>query len=568
MLRLKTGQPLFSVQHLRKAFGERVILADVTFWIYPGDRLGILGFNGAGKTTLMRILSGKEKEFEGICAPAVSDLRVGIVDQEPQLDQTKTVRQNIDESVKEIHQLLAYYDTLNDKFAEMASMSESEANKLSEEHSQVTDELEAKQAWDLDRRIERAMIALRLPPPDSSVVHLSGGERRRVALCQVLMAHPDLLILDEPTNHLDTETVEWLEEYLKNYTGTYILVTHDRYFLDNVANRMLELDRGVIRSYKGNYSDYLAQKAQEEKIKDREDSKRESLLQRELEWVRTTPAARRKKSIARLKNFDKLEQEVRDARDLRTEVELEIPPGPRLGDRVIWIENLSKSYGEKVLFKDLTLEIPRGGILGVTGGNGLGKTTLIKILQGLEKPDSGSVGVGKNTKMCYIDQTRDTLDPKQTVYESIDEGNNFVDLGKRQLSMRHYLTRFNFKGPIQQTLVGALSGGERNRVMLAKQLKIGGNLLIFDEPTNDLDLETLRILEEALQEFPGSAIIITHDRYFLDRVATHILAFEGDGKVYFSEGSYGMYKERKLEREQEGGSGYVSKKSKHTKMLE
>ncbi|MEK7485336.1 MAG: ATP-binding cassette domain-containing protein, partial [Planctomycetota bacterium] len=365
-----------------------------------------------------------------------------------------------------------------------------------------------------------------------------------------------------------TETVEWLEEYLKNYTGTYILVTHDRYFLDNVANRMLELDRGVIRSYKGNYSDYLAQKAQEEKIKDREDSKRESLLQRELEWVRTTPAARRKKSIARLKNFDKLEQEVRDARDLRTEVELEIPPGPRLGDRVIWIENLSKSYGEKVLFKDLTLEIPRGGILGVTGGNGLGKTTLIKILQGLEKPDSGSVGVGKNTKMCYIDQTRDTLDPKQTVYESIDEGNNFVDLGKRQLSMRHYLTRFNFKGPIQQTLVGALSGGERNRVMLAKQLKIGGNLLIFDEPTNDLDLETLRILEEALQEFPGSAIIITHDRYFLDRVATHILAFEGDGKVYFSEGSYGMYKERKLEREQEGGSGYVSKKSKHTKMLE
>lgn len=567
MLHLKPGQPLFSIQNLKKAYGDNVVLADITFWIYPGDRIGILGYNGVGKSTLMKILSGQEKEFEGICAPAAPDLQVGIVDQEPRLDPTKTVRENIDDAVKDIHTLLKRFDELNEKMADVSSMPEEEADKFNTEYSQVMDELEAKQAWDLDRRIERAMIALRLPPADSAVTHLSGGEKRRVSLCKVLMSHPDLLILDEPTNHLDTDTVEWLEEYLRNYTGTYILVTHDRYFLDNVANRMLEIDKGRIKSYKGNYSNFLEQKETERNIKAREDSKLEDLLKRELEWVRSTPAARRKKSASRMKSFEQLEQQVRDSRDLRTDVVLEIPPGPRLGDRVIWTENLTKSYGEKLLFKDLNFEVPRGGILGITGGNGLGKTTLIKILQGIEKADSGTIGIGKNTKICYVDQTRDTLDPNLSVYEAISEGNDYVELGKRQLSMRHYLTRFNFKGPMQQILVGALSGGERNRVLLAKQLKIGGNLLVFDEPTNDLDLDTLRILEEGLTEFPGSAIIITHDRYFLDRIATHILAFEGDGEVHFNEGSYSMYKERKKERDKETGVHSSSKKSKHTKMV-
>jgi sulfate-transporting ATPase len=567
MLHLKPGQPLYSIQHLKKTFGDRVLLEDVTFWIYPGDRIGILGYNGVGKSTLMKILSRQDLQYEGSCAPATPDLKVGCVEQEPQLDPSKTVRESIDIAVEATYKLLKYYDELNEKMADINSLSPEDAEAFNAEYSSIMDELEAKDAWDIERRIERAMIALRLPPPTALIQHLSGGEKRRVALCQVLMSHPDLLILDEPTNHLDTETVEWLEEYLRNYTGTYILVTHDRYFLDNVANRMLELDRGRIQSYKGNYSDFLEQKEREREIKARGDSKREDLLAQELEWVRSTPAARRTKSAARMRNFEKLEQEVRDARDTRGELFLEIPPGPRLGGRVIWVEELSKSYGDKVLFKNLTFEVPRGGILGITGANGLGKSTLIKILMGTEKPDSGIVGIGKNTSFCYIDQTRDTLDPEKTVFEEISQGDEWVNLGKKQIPIRNYLTRFLFKGSLQQALVKTLSGGERNRVLLAKQLRFGGNVLVFDEPTNDLDLQTLRILEEGLLGFPGSAIVITHDRYFLDRVASHILAFEGSSYVHFTEGSYEIYKERKKQRDEEAGLTYSSKKSKHTKMV-
>ncbi|MCO5167933.1 MAG: energy-dependent translational throttle protein EttA [Planctomycetes bacterium] len=580
---LKPGQPLYTLKNVRRKFGDRQILRDVTFSIYPKDRIGIVGVNGSGKSTLMKILAGGDTDFEGIVAPA-KGLTVGYVPQEPDLDPDKTVRENVEEAVADTRALLARMDEIYALYGEPEYLEdEAKMNALMEEQGEVQTTLEDRGVTDasiLDNKIEMAMEALRLPPGDRLARVLSGGEKRRVSLVRALLAHPDLLILDEPTNHLDAETIVWLENFLADYTGTYILVTHDRYFLDRVANRMLEVDHGEIRSYQGNYSDFLEQKQKQKEVRDKTDANLLKALERELEWIRSTPAARRKKSKARISAFDKLVEEA-EAIDRPLELELVLPFGPRLGGKVINVEHLTKGYGDKVLFKDLSFEIPPGAILGVTGANGLGKTTLIKIILGLEQPDGGRVDIGQTTKLCYVDQTRDTLDPNKTVYEEVSQGSEFVTIGAKQLSVRHYLARFLFTGPIQQTPVGKLSGGERNRVQLAKFLREPSNVIILDEPTNDLDLMTLRVLEEALTTFPGSAIVITHDRYFLDRVATHILAFEGrqpagpdgpDGggepSVYYCFGSWETYAERKAERDAEAGRSDPSQKFKHRKIAQ
>ena len=568
---LKPGQPLYTLKNVRRVFGDRAVLKDVTFSLYPGDRIGIVGVNGSGKSTLMKILAGADTEADGIVAPA-KGLTVGYVPQEPDLDPDKTVRENLEEAVAGTRALLRRYDEILELYQDPAYYEdEVKMAALVEEQGDVQTELEDRgvgtEAVVLDNKIEMAMEALRLPPADQLTRVLSGGERRRVSICRALLAHPDLLILDEPTNHLDAETIVWLENFLADYTGTYILVTHDRYFLDRVANRMLEVDHGEIRSYQGNYSAFLEQKQKQKEVRDKTDANLMKTLERELEWIRSTPAARRKKSKARITAFDKLVEDA-EAIDRPMELELVLPFGPRLGSKVINVEHVSKRYGDKVLLEDLSFEIPPGAILGVTGANGLGKTTLIKIILGKEQADSGRVDIGQTTKLCYVDQTRDTLDPNKTVFEEVSQGSEFVNIGAKQLSVRHYLARFLFTGAIQQTPVGKLSGGERNRVQLAKFLREPSNVIILDEPTNDLDLVTLRILEDALGAFPGSAIVITHDRYFLDRVATHILAFEGQAKVYYCFGSWETYVERKAERDAEAGRNDPSLKFKYRKIAQ
>jgi len=563
---LKPGQPILTVSNLKRKFGDRLILRDVSFSLQPGDRVGVLGVNGAGKSSLMKIVAGHDPDYEGICAPA-KGASVGYVPQEPQLDLERTVRENVEEAVAETRQHIARYEEILRRWEDPEVLeSEEKTNALLEEQGEVQDLLEHRDAMDpskLDAKIEMAMEALRLPPGDRITGVLSGGEKRRVSLCKELLAHPDLLILDEPTNHLDADTISWLENFLANYSGTYMLVTHDRYFLDRVATRMLEVNQGSIRSYEGNYTDFLTAKEQQEEIQNRTDANLLKTVARELEWIRSTPQARRTKSKARIAAYDQLVE--RASRLIPAdEIDLRIPFGPRLGSKVLSLRGVGKGYDGKTLFEGLDWDMPPGAIVGITGANGLGKTTLVNLITGREQPDSGEVDVGQNTHFCYVDQTRQELNDELTVYEEVSGGSEMIEYGDKLLSVRHYLARFLFTGAIQQTPVGSLSGGERNRVQLAKSLRQTSNFIILDEPTNDLDLMTLRVLEEALSEFPGCAIVITHDRYFLDRIATHIIGFEGDGRVEFCTGSWEMYAEQRAKRE-EGGQG-ASKAFKHRRI--
>jgi sulfate-transporting ATPase len=556
---LKPGQPIYTLKDVARRFGDRTVLSGVTFSLYPGDRVGVVGVNGAGKSTVMKILASADTEFEGACIPA-RGLTVGYVPQEPNLDPEKTVYENVLVGVEEQLGLLKRLDEIYKLYEQPEYYDDPEKlDKLGAEQTEVEAILEAKKATDeaaVLNLVEQAMSALNLPPRDRLASVCSGGEKRRVSICQILLRRPDLLILDEPTNHLDAESVLWLENYLARYDGSYILVTHDRYFLDRVANRMLEVTHGVVRSYKGNYSDYLDQKSKLKEVQDRTDANLLKALARELTWIRSTPAARRKKSKARITAFNKLQDEAEQI-ERPLELELRLPFGPRLGSKVLELRGLSKRYGDNVLLDDFSFEMPPGAIVGITGANGLGKTTLIKMILGLEEPDAGEIVHGKTTNICYVDQTRDTLDGDKTVYEEVSGGSEWISYGDKQLSIRHYLAKFLFSGSIQQTRVGRLSGGERNRVQLAKFLRKPSNFIILDEPTNDLDLITLRVLEEALETFPGCAIVITHDRYFLDRVATHILAFEGNAEIYECFGSWETYLARLKERgrKDEGGKG-------------
>jgi sulfate-transporting ATPase len=515
---------------------DHQVLKDIWLSFLPGAKIGVLGLNGSGKSTLLRIMAGQDHDYVGEAFPA-DGISIGFLEQEPKLDPTKTVLGNVEEGVSEIRALLNRYDEINAKFGE--ELSPEEMDKVLEEQGKVQDKIEAAQGWDLDSRVELAMDALRLPPPDAEVTKLSGGERRRVALCRLLLRSPDLLLLDEPTNHLDAESVAWLERFLKDYQGTVVAVTHDRYFLDNVAGWILELDRGHGIPWEGNYSSWLEQKqnrlAQEEKT----ESKRQRTLQRELDWIRMSPRARQAKGKARLNAYEQLLSE--DTAQKVEQIEIYIPPGPRLGDIVIEARGLRKSYGDLLLMDDVNFTLPRAGIVGVIGPNGAGKTTLFRMITGQEQPDEGTLRLGETVTVGYVDQSRDSLSADKSVWEEITGGGDEVELGKRAVASRAYCSWFNFKGRDQQRKVGSLSGGERNRVHLAKLLKGGANLLLLDEPTNDLDVDTLRALEEALLNFAGCAVIISHDRWFLDRLATHMLAFEGDSKVVWFEGNYEDY---------------------------
>jgi ATP-binding cassette ChvD family protein len=515
---------------------DHVVLKDIWLSFYYGAKIGVLGLNGSGKSTLLRIMAGEDQRFVGEAWPA-EGTSIGFLQQEPRLDPAKNVLGNVEEGVAEIRALLNRYDEINAKFGE--ELSPEEMDKVLEEQGKVQDKIEAAGGWDLDSRVELAMDALRLPPPDAEVATLSGGERRRVALCRLLLRSPDLLLLDEPTNHLDAESVAWLERFLKDYQGTVVAVTHDRYFLDNVAGWILELDRGTGIPWEGNYSSWLEQKqnrlAQEEKA----ESKRQRTLQRELEWIRMSPRARQAKGKARLNAYEDLLKE--ETAQKIEQVEIYIPPGPRLGDVVIEARGVRKAYGDLLLMEDVNFTLPRSGIVGVIGPNGAGKTTLFRMIIGKEQPDAGTLKLGETVQIGYVDQSRDALSADKTVWEEITDGRDEVTLGKREVASRAYVSWFNFKGRDQQRKVGALSGGERNRLHLAKLLKGGANLLLLDEPTNDLDVDTLRALEEALLNFAGCAVVISHDRWFLDRIATHMLAFEGDSKVEWFEGNYQDY---------------------------
>jgi ATP-binding cassette ChvD family protein len=515
---------------------DHVVLKDIWLSFLPGAKIGVLGANGAGKSTLLRIMAGEDTTFVGEAFPA-NGISVGYLPQEPRLDPTKDVRGNVEEGVAEIRALLNRYDEVNAKFAE--ELSAEDMDKVLEEQGKIQDRIEAASGWDLDSRLELAMDALRLPPPDSDVATLSGGERRRVALCRLLLRSPDLLLLDEPTNHLDAESVAWLERFLKDYQGTVVAVTHDRYFLDNVAGWILELDRGSGIPWEGNYSSWLDQKQQRLQLEEKQETKRQRTLQRELEWIRMSPRARQAKGKARLNAYEDLLKE--DTAQKIEQVEIYIPPGPRLGDVVVEARDLRKSYGDLVLMDDVEFTLPRGGIVGVIGPNGAGKTTLFRMITGQEQPDAGSLRLGETVRVGYVDQSRDALGADRTVWEEITGAQDEVELGKRTVASRAYVSWFNFKGRDQQRKVGTLSGGERNRVHLAKLLKGGSNLLLLDEPTNDLDVDTLRALEEALLSFAGCAVVISHDRWFLDRIATHMLAFEGDSKVVWFQGNYQDY---------------------------
>jgi ATP-binding cassette ChvD family protein len=514
---------------------SREILRGIWLSFYPGAKIGVLGANGAGKSSLLRIMAGVDHDFQGEAWPH-EGTRIGYLPQEPQLDTSKNVKENVDLAVKPIRDLLRKFEEISNRFAE--PMSDDEMTRLLDQQARVQERIDAINAWDIDRKIEIAMDALRLPPADADVSKLSGGEKRRVALCRTLLEEPDMLLLDEPTNHLDAESVAWLERYLAEFPGTVVAVTHDRYFLDNVAGWILELDRGAGIPYEGNYSSWLEQKrtrlAQEEK----QASARQRTLERELEWVRMSPRARQTKSKARIQKYEELATAAEGEKVMQHEIV--IPPPARLGNDVVIAKGLKKAYGDKVLFDDLSFSLPRGGIVGIIGPNGAGKTTLFRMIAGKEKSDGGSLTIGDTVQLAYLDQTREFNDAN-TVYKEVSEGNDVIQVGKREMPARAYLAQFNFKGPDQQKIVGSLSGGERNRLHLAKLLKSGGNLLLLDEPTNDLDVDTLRALEEALEDFPGCAVIISHDRWFLDRIATHILAFEGNSETVWFEGNYQSY---------------------------
>jgi energy-dependent translational throttle protein EttA len=514
---------------------DHVVLKDIWLSFLPGAKIGVLGLNGAGKSSLLKIMAGEDRNFLGEAWPA-EGISVGMLHQEPKLDPAKTVLGNVEEGVAEIKALLARYDDLNAKLGE--DLSPEQMDKVIDEQAKVQDRIEAANAWDLDSRLELAMDALRLPPGDADVTTLSGGERRRVALCRLLLRSPDLLLLDEPTNHLDAESVAWLERFLKDYPGTVVAVTHDRYFLDNVAGWILELDRGSGIPWEGNYSSWLEQKQNRLAIEEKSESRRQRTLERELDWIRMSPRARQAKGKARLNAYEQLLQE-EGAKRIES-IEIYIPPGPRLGDVVVEARNLRKGFGDTLLMDDLNFTLPRGGIVGVIGPNGAGKTTLFRMITGQDRPDGGTLKIGDTVKVGYVDQSRE-LDPNKSVFEEITGGGDVVELGKREVASRAYVSWFNFKGANQQRKVGQLSGGERNRVHLGKLLKGGANLLLLDEPTNDLDVDTLRALEEALLNFGGCAVVISHDRWFLDRIATHMLAFEGDSKVVWFEGNYQDY---------------------------
>ena len=531
-------QYIFTMQNLRKVVPpQREILRGIYLSFFPGAKIGILGLNGAGKSTVLRIMAGLDKEFTGEAFPA-EGTRIGYLSQDPQLDPKKTVLENVEEGVAPVKKLLARFDELGEKMGE--SLPDAEMDKVMAEYGKVQDAIEAANGWDLDRTLETAMDALRCPPPDADVTKISGGERRRVTLCRLLLEKNDMLLLDEPTNHLDAESVAWLEQFLKEFPGTVVAVTHDRYFLDNVAGWILELDRGAGIPWKGNYSSWLEQKEARLEIEEKTESARQRSLKRELEWVRLSPRARQAKSKARLQAYEQLVSE--SGVEARGETnEIYIPPGPRLGDVVVRAEGVKKSFGDTLLFEDLNFDLPKGGIVGIIGPNGAGKTTLFKMIMGLEKPDGGKLQVGETVVSSYVDQNREKPDVKKTVHDELSGGQDLVMLGKREMPSRAFCAMYNFKGADQQKFVANLSGGEMNRLHLARTLKKGGNLLLLDEPTNDLDVDTLRALEEALLSFGGCSVVISHDRWFLDRVATHMLAFEGDSKVVWYEGNYQDY---------------------------
>jgi len=516
---------------------SREILRGIWLSFYPGAKIGVLGANGAGKSSLLRIMAGVDHDFQGEAWPH-EGTRIGYLSQEPQLDASKNVKDNVEVAVKPTRDLLTKFEQISNKFAE--PMSDDEMTKLLDQQAKVQEKIDAANAWDLDRKIEIAMDALRLPPADADVSKLSGGEKRRVALCRTLLEEPDMLLLDEPTNHLDAESVAWLERYLAEFPGTVVAVTHDRYFLDNVAGWILELDRGAGIPYEGNYSSWLDQKRTRLATEEKQASARQRTLERELEWVRMSPRARQSKSKARIQKYEELATAAEGEKIMQNEIV--IPPPARLGNDVVIAKGLKKAYGDKVLFDDLTFSLPRGGIVGIIGANGAGKTTLFRMIAGKEKADGGSLIIGDTVQLAYLDQTRE-LNDANTVYKEVSEGNDVIQVGKREMQTRAYLAQFNFKGADQQKKVKDLSGGERNRLHLAKLLKSGGNLLLLDEPTNDLDVDTLRALEEALVDFPGCGVVISHDRWFLDRIATHILAFEGNSETVWFEGSYRDYAE-------------------------
>jgi ATP-binding cassette ChvD family protein len=547
---------IFSMAGVSKIYPpQKQVLKNIYLSFFYGAKIGVLGLNGSGKSTLLKIIAGLDKSYQGevVFSPNYS---VGYLEQEPQLDPTKTVKQVVQEGVQPIIDLLKEFEEINEKFADP----EADFDKLMARQADIQDKLDQVGAWELDNRLEKAMDALRTPPEDAIIGKLSGGEKRRVALCRLLLQEPDVLLLDEPTNHLDAESVHWLEQHLQHYKGTVIAVTHDRYFLDNVAGWILELDRGEGIPWKGNYSSWLDQKQKRLAVEEKQESKRQKTLQRELEWVSMSPKARQAKQKARLSSYEKLLNE--EVKQKEEKLELYIPPGPRLGNKVIEANNISKAYGDKLLIENFSFALPPAGIVGVIGPNGAGKTTLFKMITGAVKPDQGSFEVGATVKYAYVDQEHDELDPNKTVWEVISGGNELMKVGDREVNSRAYVSKFNFSGNDQQKKVGQLSGGERNRVHLAMTLKQGANLLLLDEPTNDLDVNTLRALEEGLENFAGCAVVISHDRWFLDRIATHIIAFEGDSQVRFFEGNFSEYEEFKKKQE-----GYIEPKRIRYKKL-